>query len=353
MPQTLQHVRALDGVRGVAIILIVIHHIVVRASAPIFSGWSAVDLFFALSGFLITQSIATAGVDDAFRLRSFYLRRFWRLAPALAVFLPITLVFWPRQPAPIATVAAATQWLNVLQAFGEPPFAERIVHLWSISAEVQFYVVWSLALRVLAKLRAPRWAIVGLLVAAFLASQVQRALLVDDEGFVWYRAYFSPDTRSAALAAGCLAGLAFTWGWLDGRVIRRVLAIMTVPALAAFGWATTMNHLDDRTYMRGLPLVAVGAAVMVAAAAVRAPSPIRSLLEVPPLPFLGRISYSLYLWHLPILEEVAARRGNDDLMGIALIGVPLAVAVALVSYLFVERPLLRGWRPPRGARPAL
>ena len=349
----LAHVRALDGIRGAAIAMVVVHHIWVRAADPPYSGWSGVDLFFVLSGFLITQSILTSGGGGGgIALREFYRRRFWRLGPALAVFLPITLLLWPAEPAPRATLAAALQWLNVLQGFGEPPYADRIVHVWSISAEVQFYAVWAVALFALVKVRAPRAVIVVLLVAAFAASEVARIAIVGDGDFVWNRPYFSPDTRSAALVTGCLAGLAFAWGWLDGVLVRRALAVLTLPAALSLWWATTTDHLEARMYTVALPLVAIGGAVLVAAAATRAPSPIRSLWELPPLPFLGRISYSLYLWHLPIFEEIGDRRGDDDLLGMALIGIPLARAVAFASYTFVERPLLRGWRRARVPRAA-
>lgn len=341
----LQHVRSLDGVRGVAVVLIVVHHIVVRAPDPSYSGWAGVDLFFALSGFLITQSILTSGGRGdgvGIRLREFYRRRFWRLAPALAVFLVVAIVLWPEDPNPKATLASAAQVLNVVQGFGEPPFSPHLGHLWSISAEVQFYVVWALALFALVRVRAPRWAIVGVLLAAFAASAVMRDAIVGDGDFVWNRPYFSPDTRSAALATGCIAGLAFAWGWLDGVAARRGLALLTVPAVVVLWWATTVHHLDARLYTTAMPLVALAGAALVGAAATSAPSPIRRALELEPLPSLGRISYSLYLWHLPIFEEVESWRGSDDLVGIAVVGIPLALAAAIASFVLVERPLLRG-----------
>ncbi|HYD10168.1 MAG TPA: acyltransferase [Acidimicrobiales bacterium] len=346
----LQHVRALDGVRGVAVVLIVVHHIVVRAADPPFSGWAGVDLFFALSGFLITQSILTSGGAGGIGLGEFYRRRFWRLAPALALFLAIAVVVWPEDPNPKSALAAATQWLNALQGYGEPPFSPHLAHLWSISAEVQFYVVWALVLFALVRLRVPRVLVLALLVGAFAGSQALRVAIVGDGAFVWNRPYFAPDTRSAALAAGCIVGLAFAWGWLDGRFARWTLAVATVPAVTALWWGTTFHHLDERLYTVAMPLAALGGAGLVAAAAVRAPSPVRLLCELQPLPFLGKISYSLYLWHLPLFEQVAEWRGADDLAGIATIGVPMALAAATASHYLVERPLLRGVRGLRARR---
>jgi len=348
----LQHIRALDGVRGVAVVLIVVHHIVVRAEDPPYSGWAAVDLFFALSGFLITQSILTSGRSggSGIRLREFYRRRFWRLGPALAVFLAIVFVLWPEDPNHRAVAAAAGQVLNVVQGFGDPPFSPHLAHLWSISAEVQFYVVWAFLLFALVRLRAPRAVIVGVLVAAFAASAVLRIAIVGDGDFVWNRPYFSPDTRSAAIVTGCAAGLAFAWGWLDGVGTRRALAALSVPAALGMWWAMTIHHLDERLYTTAMPLVGVATSLLVAAVATRAPTPIGRIVELEPLPFLGRISYSLYLWHLPIFEQVADWRGEDALADIALIGIPLALAAAIASYALVERPLLRGWRDFRHRR---
>ena len=349
---TLRHVRALDGVRGVAVAVVVAHHICVRAVDPAFSGWSGVDLFFVLSGFLITQSILTSGTGGSIDLAGFYRRRFWRLAPALTVLLLVAVVVWPEGASGKVVFGAAAQWLNIQQGFGEPPFSPHLGHVWSISAEVQFYAVWALGLALLLRLRVPRWAIVALVASVFVASQVARMVIVGDGDFLWYRPYFAPDTRSAALATGCITGLAFAWGWLDGLLARRALAVLTVPAAVALWWATTTHHLDEHLYTVALPLVAIAGAIVVGAAATGVTSPIRSVLELAPLALLGRISYSLYLWHLPIFEEIGDRRGNDDLLGMTLIGVPLALAAALASYALVERPLLRGWRRARVPTPA-
>ena len=352
---TLQHVRALDGVRGVAVVLVVVHHVVVRAADPGYSGWAGVDLFFALSGFLITQSILTSGGrgdGGGIRLREFYRRRFWRIAPALAVLLAVAVVAWPEHPNRRAAAAGAAQVLNLVQGFGDPPFSHHLGHIWSISAEAQFYAVWALALFLLVRWRVPRAGIVGLLVVAFAASQLERMAIVGDGDFVWNRPYFSPDTRSAAFATGCIVGLVFAWGWVDGDRARRALGALTVPAAVTIWWATTFHHLDEHLYTVAMPFAAVAGGLLVLAAATVAPSPVRRALELQPLPWLGRISYSLYLWHLPIFEQLASWRGGDDLVGIAVLGIPLSLAAGFASHVLVERPLLRGIPRRRVPTPA-
>lgn len=338
----LTHVSALDGIRGVAVALVVVHHVVVRDDDPvILGGWLGVDLFFVLSGFLITVSVIQRPEAVGF-LR----RRFWRIAPAMAVFLAVYVAAstgaddagqrleW--------AFAAATQWANVQGAIG-PPFSPHIGHLWSLSAEVQFYVIWGLGLILLLRVRAPRSLLVGFVAVLFLASWAERVALWED-GTLWNRLYLGPDTHAGSLLAGCVVGLAFAWHRLPGRW---VLAALSVPAAALLAWEVVeLSFLDGRTYRWGLTGVAVAGAVLVAGAAVDARSPLRPLLRWAPVAFLGRISYSVYLWHLPIIEEVD-RRAEGDIVRIAAISIPLSIAVGALSYALVERPLLRGLRPFR------
>ena len=329
------HVAALDGVRGLALTMVVVHHVVVRDDNPLIrGGWLGVDLFFVLSGFLITCSVL-----EHPEVGEFFRRRFWRLAPAMAVFLAIY-VAWSAAADDAAqrmrwALAAATQWANIHGAI-RPPFSPHIGHLWSLSAEVQFYVIWGLALSYLVRRGTPRPLVFGALGALFALSWIERAALWE-HGTPWNRLYLGPDTHSASLVAGCMVGIAFASGWLRAP---NVLAVLTIPAIAVLGWEVVeLSFLDARTYTWGLTAVAVSGAVIVASAAVRAPSPLRPALELPPLAWLGRVSYSVYLWHLPIIHEVARRRPND-LVEVALIAIPLSLAVGWLSYTVIERPLL-------------
>jgi len=333
-----KHESGLDGVRGIAVALVVWHHIVVRDDDPmILGGWLGVDLFFVLSGFLITQSvIRRPQVGDFLR------RRCWRIGPAMIVFLGVYLAVSIGADDAHQRVewlgAAATQWLNIQGAMG-PPFSPHIGHLWSLSAEAQFYLAWGLALALLVRRRAPRPVVIGIVVALFLLSWVERVVLWD-HGVLWNRLYLGPDTHAGSLLAGCFIGLLFSWDLLRWRGTSSVLAVLTVPAVALLAWQVVrLSFLDERTYRWGLTGAAIAGAVIVAGAALRVPSPIRPLIELAPVAFLGRISYSVYLWHLPIIEEVS-RRSDGDIVRVAVVSVPLTVAVSLVSYVLVERPLM-------------
>jgi peptidoglycan/LPS O-acetylase OafA/YrhL len=234
-------------------------------------------------------------------------------------------------------LAAATQWSNIQGAIG-PPFSPHLGHLWSLSAEVQFYVAWGIGLWYLLRRGSPRGAVIGFVVALFVVSWVERAALTLG-GTPWNRPYLGPDTRASALLVGCALGLAYAWGWLRPN---RVLAAALVPSLVLLGWIVLeLSFLDDRTYTWALGAASLAWGVVVANAVVG----LHLGLAARPLAALGRISYSVYLWHLPLLHELARR--HDDLRVVAAIGIPLSVAVGAASYALVERPFLRVGRAPR------
>lgn len=325
----------LDGVRGLAMAMVFVHHIIVRVRDPFVDGmWISVDLFFVLSGFLITMSM----LADP-ELGSFLRRRFWRIAPAMVVFL-IAYVIWSVGAADTEqrmdwAFAAATQWANVQGAIG-PPFSPHVGHIWTLSAEVQFYVLWGICLWWMLRRRWPRPVIVGMLLMLFVLSWAERALLLEN-GSLWNRLYLAPDTRAAGLLLGCALGLAFGWGWLR---FRWTIGVLTLPAIAVTLWFVHgLTFLEPRTYRWALTVLTLAWTVIVASAALRLPTPAQPLLELPPLVWLGRISYSVYLYHLPIIAEVAKTR-PDDPVGVAMVAVPLTLAVGCVSYFLVERPLL-------------
>lgn len=332
---TNRRIPALDGVRGLAMALVFVHHVVVRDRTPAIRGaWISVDLFFVLSGFLITMSmLSNPDLGDFLR------RRFWRIAPAMVVFLTAYTVWslWApdRQQRLTWAFAAWTQVANIQGARGGP-FSPHIGHLWSLSAEVQFYVLWGICLWVMLRRQVPRAVIVGVLLVLFVLSWSDRLLLVND-GAKWNRLYLGPDSHGAGLLLGCVLGLAYAWGWLRGR---RVITVLVLPATALMVWfIIVLSFLEQRTYRWALTVIALSWCVVVASAALRLPTPIRPLLEARPLAWLGRVSYSVYLWHLPIVAEVAKRNPDDPAMVFA-IATPLTLAIGYASYRIVERPLM-------------
>lgn len=326
-----------------AVAVVVVHHLQVPA---IRGGWLGVDIFFALSGFLITLSVLRLGQSGK-GLGHFWRRRFWRVAPALAVVLvgfvlaAVLVVDDPSERLSFAS-AAALQWMNVQGALSGP-FSPHLGHIWSLSAEIQFYLMWPLVLVALIRLRAPRWLIFSGLVAAFVATAVERAVL-ESAGAVWNRLYLAPDTRAAALLGGCMVGLLAGWGVFEhSPVLRTTLRVLLVPALGALAVAVvTADFLASGTYYYGLTVAALAAAVVVGAGAVGMPWPFGTVFASAPLAWLGRISYSVYLWHVPIIAALVAMRPEMDLATKAAIVVPATLVVGWLSYLLVERPFFGG-----------
>jgi peptidoglycan/LPS O-acetylase OafA/YrhL len=315
----LGHVPALDGLRGVAIAIVVSYH---YWNWPR-GGWLGVDLFFVLSGFLITTLLLEERADQGrIRLRAFYLRRGRRLIPALAVLLVTYLVIDAIRGRDALGLVA--HWgfytANIYEAFW-PGVALNNVglnHLWSLAQEEQFYLVWPAALLAVAKLRQPA----RVLIALALALAVYRAGLVLD-GATGIRIYFGPDTHADGLVIGSALAFARQSGkqFTPSSTDAAVTAALCVPLVA-------LSASIPSTQMLVLPLFELAAVVFVAAA-------VAGTLRFPkPLIWLGGISYSLYLWHYALLHW--AFHGNHRLVALA-----ASFGVAYASTRWVERPLRR------------
>lgn len=344
----LGHVPALDGIRGIAVAIVVLHHLRVPG---IHGGWLGVDLFFALSGFLITQSVL--GMGEGTGIVSFWKRRGWRLGPAMSVLFVWYVAWWLLFDVEGADghmrltwlLTSAGQVLNVHDAVSRSgPFSDYLGHLWSLSAEVQFYAVWPVVLLVLVRRHVPRVAILLVPVALFVGSSAQRTVLALHD-VQWNRLYLGPDTRSSALWAGCIVGLLHFWGAFDRSPLLRPLArALVVPAGLALAWLVVLPAMDfslERTpYTWGLTVVGLSAGALVAAAASARGGVLRPLLEARPLEWLGRISYSVYLWHVPLIAELRRTHPDVSTTTEVVVIVPAALLAGWLSYVLVERPLL-------------
>jgi len=144
-------------------------------------------------------------------------------------------------------------------------------------------------------------------------------------------------SRWLAWALSSALPFLLAWGWMRPR---RLLTFLVLPATVVTVWSIAqLTFLEPRTYRWFITFVTLAWGVVVASAALRLPTPIRPLLEARPLAFLGRISYSVYLWHLPIIAEVARHHPNDPLV-VTAIAAPLTLAIGWLSYTVVEAPLL-------------
>jgi peptidoglycan/LPS O-acetylase OafA/YrhL len=333
----------LDGIRALAILPVVTFHAWDTPRGGLFG----VDIFFVLSGFLITTLLLGEWqASGRISLPHFYLRRALRLLPALFVAVAGYLVIAGTVGAfgvPFSRALRGAGYgvlyvSNIMIAIGtDTPAA--IGHLWSLATEEQFYLVWPLALLLVLCLGASRRLLVFGLIVAIAALTAHRSELLAG-GVSVTRIYYAPDGHFDQLLIGCLAGVWFATGTLPALL--RSQRFLRVAAPVAVVIVAGMFFLPYLTKLRVLNLLTVfGAAVAVLIIAVLANphSLIARVLALAPLVFIGKISYALYLWH-PILIY-----GLAGLPRIA--EVALAFAVATISYYLIELPFLRLTRRDR------
>ena len=358
----LRHIGALDGVRGAAILGVLFFH-----AGYLNGGYLGVDLFFVLSGFLITGLLLNEwGRSGGIRLTAFWARRARRLLPALflmlgAVAAYAAFVALPTQVSQIrgdalATLGYVANWRqiangsNYFAIFGAP---SPLDHTWSLAIEEQFYLVWPLVIVGLAALGRRRVRLERRVFATATAGAVVLGALsvgLAASGAASSRTYYGTDTRAPAILLGAaLAAALVLWGPARSRVGRVAVEVAGVAGVAWLAWAWTSLQGQDPFLARGgLLLCGVAAVAVIAAASNPTRGPIAAVASVAPLRWLGLISYGLYLWHWPVFVYLNPSRVG--LTGWPLTGVQLAVtlAISIVSYFLVEMPIrrgaLRGWR---------
>jgi peptidoglycan/LPS O-acetylase OafA/YrhL len=339
---------ALDGLRGLAVLAVFAFHIggflSGARSSFVAGGGLGVDLFFVLSGFLITslllaERVARGRIDFS----AFYLRRALRLFPPLFVLLAALLVYAAvtsldfRDMLKAALLVGSYVFNWAAAAKVRTPF--EVNHLWSLSIEEQFYLAWPLVVLGLGKLR-PRMVVPALVVAAALSAADRLVLFSRGNNLAHLRTDCRVDSLLLGAVVAVLAGRgelrAATCGVL-GAVGAFVLAFLVfVPDSLFGGQQQRIGFLCKGGYT----LVAVSCAAMVAAVASNAWSGQR-LLTWPPLCTIGRTSYALYLWHAPILIGMIRHTQSwpDPLRVVCAIAFSAAATVA--SWYLVERPARR------------
>jgi len=344
----------LDGVRALAVLAVLGFHLGFPQMA---GGLLGVGVFFTLSGFLITRILLSSWQrTGTLELGRFWLARARRLLPALAVVLTVVLAWTALSERPLlaqrgeqaaAAAAYVANWHTI--AAGETYFQRftgpgPLDHLWSLSVEEQFYVVWPLLLLLafgVFRLRRRTLVVLTLLTASL--SFVLLAVLVSP-GFDHTRAYEGTDTRAGGILVGAL--LALVWDRLgpvlgSSRVRRFGVDLLGVAGLVGIGWLVT--HTDDYSlglYRGGILLLSVCTAAVVAAVAVPRTG-LGFLLGREPLRWLGERSYAIYLWQLPVIVAVssAALDAHRYLWG-ALVTATVLV-LAELSWRLVEDPIRR------------
>ncbi|MDO8389233.1 MAG: acyltransferase family protein [Actinomycetota bacterium] len=346
---------ALDGLRGLAVIGVLLFH-----DGRLQGGFLGVDLFFALSGMLITGLLIeewnrTSRID----LRRFWSRRFRRLLPALTIMLMAIVPMMRLWGSPAQIQAAKdgvvpglfylSNWQQISHSndywalFTDP---SPLTHLWSLAVEAQFYLAWPALFILIARL--PRWRPVLGVTTAVLAigSAILMWQLFDPRSPT--RSYVGSDTRAASLLAGALVAIVGLPAMI-ARLAERFRRTITSAQLAMVGglaiaWGTVDGATSTLLPRGGYLLHSCACAVLAASLGLARPTILQRLLGLRPLRLAGLVSYGWYLWHWPVYLILSSERADGWGLGrwqLSLLRWLVSLAIAVASYFIVEMPIRR------------
>ncbi len=347
----LEHMPGLDGLRGVAVAAVIVYHF---EPSWLPGGFIGVDVFFVLSGFLISSLLlrertATGTVDAA----RFFVRRLRRLMPALLLLLIALAVYAATWADPVelsrlrrhgfGTVTYVSNWIFIADG---TTYTDIVVgtsplrHVWSLAIEEQLYVVLALGVIGIAALGSAdglrkRFGILAGLLAVVSAAWMAWLSI---GGASTERTYFGTDTRAHAMLVGAVIGAMLFGRPAPDRALVRYGGWVGLAVLAV---VAGIGAEDARwLHQGGFLLVALAAGTVVIACA-STPS-MRTAFSVRPLVLVGTLSYGLYLWHWPVLVVFDRQRTGLDGFSLTLLRLTISVAAALASYALVERPIRAG-----------
>ncbi|MFZ4720620.1 MAG: acyltransferase family protein [Ilumatobacteraceae bacterium] len=332
----------IEGMRALAVIAVLLYH---AHLGPTKGGFLGVDVFFVLSGYLITSLLLKALLTEgSSALPTFWARRARRLLPASATVLIATLIAgrFILDPVRQVSLGSDASWasvfiVNIKFAFGDSYAAAQeagspLLHFWSLAVEEQFYVVWPFLMFALAKVRWKQRPYALIIMGAFF---VQSLL-----AYVWFskwaftQSFFLLPTRAWELIAGGMLALTGTWAT---RIPWRYRAIASWMALLVILWC--MGTFSDTAYLGWTALVPVIATVViVGGSTVKQQVGPAKLLGTKPLVWIGQRSYGIYLWHWPMLVLLAEQWGPltvPERFGI----LAASIGLAALSYTFLENPV--------------
>ena len=354
----LQYHPGIDGLRAIAVMAVMFYH----AEVPWMpGGFLGVEVFFVISGYLITSILLVEWRKNAFiNLGRFWFRRARRLLPAvfllLLVTLAFTVLFLPNEVASlrIDALAAAvyvSNWYQVFshksyfEAIGRPPLLR---HLWSLAVEEQFYLIWPVVVAVALRWFRPRIRLLyplltlGLAIASIALMTALYQPDIDPS-----RVYYGTDTRAAGFLIGAALAMMLTFaGELKIKTRSASVWITVIGVAALVGLLACFVRLDEinpSLYPGGFTLISVMTALVILAVTSSGAQLLRAVLGSRWLVWLGLRSYSIYLWHWPIFDVTRPH------LDVALDGFPLlllrlglTLICAELSYRFVERPIRDG-----------
>jgi peptidoglycan/LPS O-acetylase OafA/YrhL len=345
------HIGAVDGLRAIAVLAVVVYHF---SSNALPGGFLGVDLFFVVSGYVITRLLLRERLSTGrVGLGGFWSRRARRLLPAVfAIVVVVQIWSHHRYVDALTTVVNGQSWSSLLYASNWWSIARHVAygdvsndlsplnHLWSLAVEEQFYLVWPV---VFVLLRRRRFLVLATILAMIASGTLQIVFGGGTQGLD--RVYMGTDTRSIALWAGCL--LALTTVRADGtdraarggwpRLAATLLALVLLAAVVTTWFV--IGYAQNGLFHGQLIAATLAEAGLLAAVVADPLGPLGRVLSSAPFRFVGQRSYALYLWHWPILVMVTPQTSGDSAMMTFVDRVVLIVAGTLISYAFVEAPI--------------
>jgi peptidoglycan/LPS O-acetylase OafA/YrhL len=336
----------IDGLRAIAVLAVVFYH-----AAPGFfpGGFAGVDIFFVISGYLITSIIVREIFESKFTYRDFYARRARRLLPSLLVVLFATTVAgWPllfidEFNQLTKHVAAGIGFASNLIVWGEVGYFDNaaeskpLLHLWSLGVEEQFYLIWPIVIGVAFRLRWRMTYVTSVLFAGSFFYSLHAS--AGGSG----AAYFSPLSRFWELAVGSMlaVGLSSPWSCNANRDRRPASRVMT-EVLAFGGLVMTVGSIwvidKSTTFPAPWALMPVGGAALLIGVGMRSRLA-EYALSSRPMVSCGKISYSMYLWHWPLLSYCHIMADGAPSRVVRVSAVVLSIILAWVTTRLVERPI--------------
>lgn len=341
-------INSFDGLRGFALILILFFH---TFQPYTHGGFIGVDIFFVLSGFLITTLlIKEHNKEQSINLKYFYMRRFLRLAPALIIMVSIFYIYsqyFLPEPQKSESFTASLSSLfyiaNIAQAYNWYPMG-HLLPTWSLSIEEQFYFVWPILFIILFSCLKTKKHIAFSLIALIIASWINRAVMAMDPSISIDRLYFGSDTHSDGLLIGSLSAILISmYENSSSKLLTMIKAKTThICHLALSFYAISFLLLGKEIkslYIWYFPLLIIISAILISSLYLQKNDFKNTLFTNKQLIWLGSISYGVYLWHWLIYRIINELGITGFQTGIY--GSVIAILIASVSFYFIEKPILK------------
>ena len=353
----------LTGIRALALFTVLTYHSNFK-TLP--GAWVALQVFFVLSGFLITAMLAGEGHRNGrISLKGFYARRAVRLVPPLVLTIGLLAVYASFVHVSDASqrlwgdsAAAMFYYADYRQAFLHAPFFGYLAQTWSLSVEEQFYIIWSVLMVVAVAMHRRRLAYVFVAVGLVLSVADRLWSVYSAHHFytpanvVFSRTYYAFDTRADALFLGCLLGLLAADGHLSGwsRWPTRLLTAGAIASTAFMVWILLYAPLfTENLVVWWLPATTIASAVIITYFVIRPTSIGSRFVGLGVFVFIGDLSYTVYLVHFPVYLAIGPAGTHWSFWTTQLVRLAIIFAIAIASWFCIEKPLMR-WRQRSAAR---